>query len=1155
MSFADKKGIVVASGFKLQAETLLDVRQQVDTIQERDELVTIHAATPGLRVYVKNDKTSYVYNGTGWDKLTTGNAYVHPTGDGNHHVPATGTTNNGKVLMAGSTAGSESWQTLTTDDISDFPDSLPTPNNLVVKFNGGASEGTNQFTFNGSAAKTVNITPAAIGASALNHTHTHTSITDFDDAVGDLLPAELPNPEALTISLNGTSQGAYTGSAAKSINITPASIGAAASSHTHAGTQVTGLTANRAMISNGSGQLAVSAVTSTELGYLDGVTSAIQTQLNGKAASSHTHSYAGSASVGGPANSVQSSMSISLNGGDTEDTDLFTFDGSEDKTINITPASIGAATSGHTHAGTGVTGLTANRALVSNSSGQLVVSAVTSTELGYLDGVTSAIQTQLNNKAASNHTHNYAGSSSVGGPATSANQVNSDLVVRLNGGTTEGTNQFTFNGSGDKTINITPASIGAAAASHGTHVTYGTSAPLANGTASAGSAASVSRSDHRHPLQTTVSGNAGTATRLATARTIDGVSFNGSANITHFGTCSTAAATAAKVVSCTGFTLATGAIITVKFSATNTAANPTLNVNSTGAKAIMYRGSAISAGYLAANRVYTFVYDGTDYELIGDINTDTNTTYSTGTATKAGITKLYTGTGSNTDGTMTQSAITTALNGKANSSHTHTSANITDFEEAVGELLPTIPTKLPNPYTLTFTGAVSTTYDGSAARTVNIPTSGSTDADLIIRLNGGTTEGSNQFTFNGSAAKTVNITPAAIGAAALSHGTHVTYSTTAPLAAGTASAGSAATVARSDHRHPLQTTVSGNAGTATKLATARTISLTGDATGSTSFNGSANASIATTVYHHATTSITSNQDLNDFTDPGWYYCPANATAATLDNSPTTNAFTLIVTQHAGYNQLLIEYMTSAPRVFTRNYYNAWGSWYEIYHTGQKPTASEIGAAASSHNHSASNITSGTLGVARGGTGVTTNPSMLVNLASTSAASVFAASPRPGVTGALGIANGGTGATTASAARTALGAAASSHTHTGAQVTGLTASRALVSNSSGAVTVSTVTSTELGYLDGVTSAIQTQLNNKAASNHTHNYAGSSSAGGAATVANKINLPVGTTLFATSSSATFFSATLGGTWTVVGNIDTIVVSSGTALTLYLHRKTAS
>ena len=48
----------------------------------------------------------------------------------------------------------------------------------------------------------------------------------------------------------------------------------------------TNLTTSRALISNGSGKVAVSDVTSTELGYLDGVTSNIQTQLNGKAASS-----------------------------------------------------------------------------------------------------------------------------------------------------------------------------------------------------------------------------------------------------------------------------------------------------------------------------------------------------------------------------------------------------------------------------------------------------------------------------------------------------------------------------------------------------------------------------------------------------------------------------------------------------------------------------------------------------------------------------------------------------------------------------------------------------------------------------------------------------------------------------------------------------
>lgn len=94
----------------------------------------------------------------------------------------------------------------------------------------------------------------------------------------------------------------------------------------------------------------------------------------------------------------------------------------------------------------------------------------------------------------------------------------------------------------------------------------------------------------------------------------------------------------------------------------------------------------------------------------------------------------------------------------------------------------------------------------------------------------------------------LGITPANIGAAAVNHGTHVSYSTAAPKAAGTASAGTAASAARSDHVHPIQTTVSGNAGSATKLATARTLSLSGGATGTaTSFNGTANITIPVTA--------------------------------------------------------------------------------------------------------------------------------------------------------------------------------------------------------------------------------------------------------------------------------------------------------------------
>lgn len=76
--------------------------------------------------------------------------------------------------------------------------------------------------------------------------------------------------------------------------------------------------------------------------------------------------------------------------------------------------------------------------------------------------------------AASSHTHNYAGSSSAGG---AANSVKTSLIIKLNGGTTEGTNQFTFNGSAAKTINITASSIGASASSH-THSYL----PLSGGT-------------------------------------------------------------------------------------------------------------------------------------------------------------------------------------------------------------------------------------------------------------------------------------------------------------------------------------------------------------------------------------------------------------------------------------------------------------------------------------------------------------------------------------------------------------------------------------------------------------------------------------------------------------------------------------------------
>lgn len=102
---------------------------------------------------------------------------------------------------------------------------------------------------------------------------------------------------------------------------------------------------------------------------------------------------------------------------------------------------------------------------LTNDSGYLTSVPVTS-----VNSKTGAVSLTASDVGAapSSHTHNYAGSSSAGGAATSANKVNKSMTVKLNGGTTEGTNQFTFDGSSAKNVNITPSAIGALPLSGGT---------------------------------------------------------------------------------------------------------------------------------------------------------------------------------------------------------------------------------------------------------------------------------------------------------------------------------------------------------------------------------------------------------------------------------------------------------------------------------------------------------------------------------------------------------------------------------------------------------------------------------------------------------------------------------------------------------------
>ncbi len=187
--------------------------------------------------------------------------------------------------------------------------------------------------------------------------------------------------------------------------------------------------------------------------------------------------------------------------------------------------------------------LTNARALVSDGNGDVSVSAVTATEIGYLDGVSSAIQTQLNAKAplaAPEFTGNatgvnltLSGDLTVNGTTTTlatTNTIISDNLIELNNGAgsnandsgiviergSTGDNAFIgWDESADKFIVGTTTATGASTG----NLTISTGTLVAN---IEGNVTGTSGS---------TTGNAATATALATARNIAGQSFDGSAAI------------------------------------------------------------------------------------------------------------------------------------------------------------------------------------------------------------------------------------------------------------------------------------------------------------------------------------------------------------------------------------------------------------------------------------------------------------------------------------------------------------------------------------------------------------------------------------------------------------------------------------------------
>ena len=646
--------------------------------------------------------------------------------------------------------------------------------------------------------------------------------------------------------------------------------------------------------------------TAAELNYMDGVTSNVQTQLNGKAPSSHTHNYAGSSSAGGAANSavkLQTARTISLTGDVTGST---TFDGSGNVSINAT-----VADDSHNHTIANVDGLqtaldkklattgTAAKA-TADSAGQNINTTyikdvgvngrtvtftkgngstfsittqdtnttytlgsfgitATAAELNYMDGVTSNVQTQLNNKSASTHTHKYAGSGSAGGAANSAVKLQTARTISLTGDVTGST---TFDGSGNVSITAT-----------------------------------VADDSHNHTianidnLQTTLNNKMGvtalTTQDLDETRTPGFYYAAGPNTVTNkpdgvdaFGMIVYRVASGYICQELIPGNDLQGTKFTRIFQGSDTWTDwmymPTFVSNPTSGQVIVAddNGQLKSSGFTIAKSVPS------DAKF-------TDTTYTLGsfgiTATAAEL--------NYTDGVT--SNIQTQLNNKSASTHTHNYAGSGSAGGAANSAV-----KLQTARTITLSGDASgsTTFDGSKNITLSVTVKDDSHNHTIANIDNLQSTLDGKLSTSGTAAKATadsagqNINTTYIKNAAVSgrtitftKGNGSTFSIqTQDSTATLAGLGITATAAElnkldgvtatskelnyvdgvtsniqtqlngkapSSHTHNYagSSSAGGAANSATKLATARTISLTGDITGSTTFDGSANKSIDCTV--------------------------------------------------------------------------------------------------------------------------------------------------------------------------------------------------------------------------------------------------------------------------------------------------------------------
>ena len=246
---------------------------------------------------------------------------------------------------------------------------------------------------------------------------------DTSETAAEALANVDPSGESLGVDIAALKQAAALINAAKQDTITGAATTIVADD----------LTSNSVVVSNSAGKIDVSEITTDELNYLDGVSANIQTQLDDKQAT-----VTGAASTIVDTDLTGGLVVVSDSAGKIAESsitvdELDYLDGVSDNIqtqLNGKQATVTGAASTIVD-----DNLEEDYVVVSNGSGKIVASNISTTQLGYLNDVTDDIQSQLDGKSDTSHNHDLdtlTGSLDVarlwGGANSAGHKISPDLL-------------------------------------------------------------------------------------------------------------------------------------------------------------------------------------------------------------------------------------------------------------------------------------------------------------------------------------------------------------------------------------------------------------------------------------------------------------------------------------------------------------------------------------------------------------------------------------------------------------------------------------------------------------------------------------------------------------------------------------------------------